>query len=152
MSTERDKKRSSLNDYPPNGGIGLATMASSYLSGGPSNATSRNNRPSTPPASTYFTTFAADPQQKPVPTPDAQTHFAFSSTLVRRPDHSPTLARQELGPAEGFFDKVLRRNKAPGYQELESGDGSTMPNGNVVTHHGQETTSSSRFAHLTVEV
>ncbi|KAG8873580.1 High affinity Ca2+/Mn2+ P-type ATPase-like protein [Tulasnella sp. 331] len=151
MSVERDKKRSSLTDYPPKGGIGLVTMASSYLPGGQSSATSRNNRPTTPPASTYFTTFAADPQQEPVPTPHAQTHFAFSSTLVRRPEHSPTAARHDMSPGESFLDRVLWRHTTPGYQELDSGNGTTAPNGNRVPHHGQETTSSSRFAHLTVE-
>ncbi|KAG8995566.1 High affinity Ca2+/Mn2+ P-type ATPase-like protein [Tulasnella sp. JGI-2019a] len=132
MSLDRDKKRSSLTDNPQNGGIGLATMASSYLphyAGGPSTTTSR--RPSTPPASSYFTTFAADPQQEPIPTANAQTHFAFSSTLVRRPEYSPTQTRHELSPTEGFMNK--------------------LPNGGAALLHGQETTSSSRYAHLTVE-
>lgn len=150
---DRDKKRSSLTDHPQNGGISLSTMASSYLPlhhTAPRSAATSRTRPSTPPASTYFTTFAGDPQQEPIPTPDAPTHFAFSTTLVRRAEHSPVAGRHDYSPVEGLVDKVLGRNKGAEYHGLEGGNGHALPNG--VPLHGNETTSSSRFAHQTIEV
>lgn len=143
---DRDKKRSSLTSGNPNGEISLSTMASSYLpyaANGSAAATSRT-RPSTPPASTYFTTYAEDPDQEPIPTPGAQTHFAFSSTLVRRAPDSPILGKgnfHPLSPVEGLVDRVLGKER-----ELGIEDGRAPP----PSH--KEVTSSSKFAHMTIEV
>lgn len=144
---DRDKKRASLSSNDHHEGISLAAMASSYLPLGGSTsgggATSRT-RPGTPPASTYFTTFAEDPDQEPIPTPDAQTHFAFSSTLVRRATESPLMGHFHLPPvAEGLVDRVIGIKTDTG-EGLE--DGRSRP----PSHN--EVTSSSRFAHMTIDV
>lgn len=147
---DRDKKRSSLPSWNPNGELTLSTMVSSYLpyaANGSSAATSRT-RPSTPPASTYFTTYAEDPDQEPIPTPGAQTHFAFSSTLVRRQPDSPILGKgnfHPLSPVEGLVDRVLGKER-----ELGIEDGRARPPAPPPSH--KEVTSSSKFAHMTIEV
>ncbi|KAG8952440.1 High affinity Ca2+/Mn2+ P-type ATPase-like protein [Tulasnella sp. 424] len=141
---DRDKKRSSLTSGNPNGEISLSTMASSYLPyGANGSAAASRTRSSTPPASTYFTTYAEDPDQEPIPTPGAQTHFAFSSTLVRRAPDSPILGKgnfHPLSPVEGLVDRVLGKER-----ELGIEDGRAPP----PSH--KEVTSSSKFAHMTIE-
>ncbi|KAG8891669.1 High affinity Ca2+/Mn2+ P-type ATPase-like protein, partial [Tulasnella sp. 403] len=145
---ERDKKRSSLplhtqDTIQPNGGpIRMTTLATSYLPNASTTQPTSRTRPATPPASTYFTTFAEDPDQEPIPTPAAQTHFAFSSTLVRRPHDSPVIGSLAAlsSPVEGFVDRVIGVHNA-------KEDGRARPP--AVSH--SETTSSSRFAHMSIE-
>jgi len=147
---DRDKKRSSTSSQY-NDPISLSTMASSYYR--PNGATSARNisttRPSTPPASTYFTTFD-DNDQEPIPTANAQSHFAYSTTLRRHPTEltSPNAQHFHLPPVEGFVNQVLGAVGGERWQrDIEA---EPLRNGGPPSH--SEGTSSSRFAHLSIEV
>ncbi|KAG8926869.1 High affinity Ca2+/Mn2+ P-type ATPase-like protein [Tulasnella sp. 418] len=86
------------------------------------------------PASKYFTTFEDD--QEPVASPDANSHFAYSTTLRRHGETaSPRSSQFQLPPVGGVVNKVLSEDsEAATPIEVQPG-----------------ATSSSKFVHITVE-
>ena len=72
-----------------------------------------HNRSPSPPASSYFTSFADTEFGEPQPTPGATNHFAYSTTLRRHHAEPMGLVPPKLSDiapvaaAEGLFDKVL---------------------------------------------
>ncbi len=148
----RDKKRSSLiySNGTLNGeSHGMSSVASSVLPLHHSHhgQSSTSRRSATPPASTYFTTYAQDPDHAPVPGPEAQGHFAFSSTLVRRAPESPTAMRFDLSPIEGMFDRLRGAVGMGEEMDLGGDDGRSRP---PAAH--SEVTPSSKFAHMSIDV
>lgn len=113
-----DKKRSSLNNLPDEvvqmSAFSTASSAHSRIG-----AVSRNGgynvvpqqRPDSPPASAYFSGFS-DPHHEPTPTPGAQAHFAYSTTLRRHQlDSVLTPDVQQFGSLQPF---VCRLEEAGG--------------------------------------
>jgi len=88
MSNGHDKKRSSLNNLPDEVvQMSAFSTASSAYSRMPVSRNGGYNavpapRADSPPASAYFSGFSG-PHHEPTPTPDAQAHFAYSTTLRR---------------------------------------------------------------------
>ncbi|TFK50739.1 Ca-transporting ATPase [Heliocybe sulcata] len=118
-------------------------------------------RSPSPPASAYFSNFGPDHDHEPEPTPDANNHFAYSTTLRRHhtepfgPSASgslPTLgslssAVSEEGPS-GLWHKVLMLAKSRlGLHEhdVESGYADTA------RKESHQETASAKFAHISAE-
>lgn len=156
-----EKKRSSLYDIPlvPAQSPGHTSSFSTASSLSRQPLAGRNYthvpRSPSPPASTYFSSFAGNAE--PQPTPDANAHFAYSTTLRRHhPDQSlsgGSSAFQSLGSVvstEGaeLWDRVM--SKVAGGPSAEE----TMEQGHANGHSvkGQQETPSSQYAHFTVEV
>ncbi|KAG8959193.1 High affinity Ca2+/Mn2+ P-type ATPase-like protein [Tulasnella sp. 419] len=154
---DRDKKRSSL---PSKDEIALASVASSYLhrnaEGNGVGPTARSNSIGAPrtnsPASNYFTTFAEDPDQPPIPAPGAQSHFAYSTTLRRHgPETSPIAQHFHLPPVEGLVNQVLGAVGAERWQQHPSNEPTLPVNGFAPSSASKESTASSRFVHMTAD-
>ncbi|CCM01016.1 uncharacterized protein FIBRA_03064 [Fibroporia radiculosa] len=72
--------------------VPTATTSASALSRHAVSARAPVTRPSSPPASSYFSPFSGDHDEVPKPTtPGASSHFAYSTTLVRHPHREGTL-------------------------------------------------------------
>jgi hypothetical protein len=84
------------------------------------NTTHLSNRPPSPPATAYFSGFGdedapASMQQEPTAQPDAQAHFAYSTTLRRHQVDSAGYAMTPIRPdflAGGFTNLVGRAQRA----------------------------------------
>ncbi|TBU36913.1 hypothetical protein BD309DRAFT_1023970, partial [Dichomitus squalens] len=122
-------------------------------------------RSESPPASAYFSHFSGDHHEEPQPThPDANAHFAYSTTLRRHtlegplgipatPSGSSMPSLGELRGAmetegvKGVWDRTVGRLTAA-FTQRE--DYERLP-----THreeaHGQKESSSARFAHYSVQ-
>ncbi|KAI0090797.1 Ca-transporting ATPase [Irpex rosettiformis] len=89
-----DRKRSALSELGGGGESSFATAASSSSARSRYGFTNRSatlppQRSDSPPASAYFSEFAGDDTQPPQPTPDATSHFAYSTTLRRHHPEGP---------------------------------------------------------------
>ncbi|KAG8220490.1 hypothetical protein J3R82DRAFT_3186 [Butyriboletus roseoflavus] len=119
------------------------------------------SRPPSPPASSYFHSFADTQFGEPQPSPGASSHFAYSTTLRRHHAEPTSLIPQKLSDiapgvtAEGLLQRAFRtvtgersRNDA-----LESGY--SLVNGRSspprTNREDKRETPSARFAHLSVE-
>jgi Ca2+-transporting ATPase len=107
-------------------------------------------RTSSPPASAYFPLLSGT--SEPRPTPDAEAHFAYSTTLRRHPDHSlasPTVIAQAVNAeASSLYQRALRTisGQKPSEEATETGHAS------IGLKEEIRDTASARFAHHTVEV
>ena len=111
---------------------------------------SESARPASPPASSYFPT-CADQYGEPQPTPDATSHFAYSTTLRRHRTESIDLVPHKLSdiaPAQGLLQKAIGLVTGQRYRD------DTPENGYTQTGIREERrdTPSARFAHWSVEV
>lgn len=116
-------------------------------------------RSPSPPASSYFPTFADTEFGEPQPTPDATSHFAYSTTLRRHHAEPMGLVPQKLSDivpvvaAENLVQKALRavrgrpRDEEGGYSLVDGH--STPPRTN---RDEKRDTPSARFVHWSVEV
>ena len=159
-----DKKRSSLQMSP------VSTVPGHTSSFSTASALSRQPLPGrtfghvarspSAPASAYISN--VDGQDEPIVSPDANVHFAYSTTLRRHPSEGPLTHHgsghssfpsidsiiSSDGPSlwDKFYSRFIRR---PSPEELlESGSG----NGYTPIPQPQQETPSSKIAHLTVEV
>ena len=121
-------------------------------------------RSPSPPASSYFPRVSLDLDREPQPTPDADQHFAYSTTLRRHQRErslsilqNPTAAgiqnmASELR-SEGFTGLWQRALRAVSGWTADQAD--TMENGYIPitaeVEAAQKETPSTRFAHRTVE-
>ncbi|KAJ8509298.1 hypothetical protein ONZ45_g8513 [Pleurotus djamor] len=99
-------------------------------------------RSPSPPASSYFPMLSADGSARLRPTPDADAHFAYSTTLRRH--HTDSLATVEA-EASSIWQRIvsfITGNPPP----IEGGRGSPIPQKEV-----SKDTVSSRFAHCSPE-
>ncbi|KAF4620920.1 hypothetical protein D9613_000938 [Agrocybe pediades] len=113
-------------------------------------------RSPSPPASAYFPLLSADTNSRLRPTPDANAHFAYSTTLRRHQSEgaaalaSPAVfAAAVNAEATGLWTRAI--NKITGrdsveYQPVENGR-STPP----AQREAPKDTASGKFAHLTAE-
>ncbi|KII95488.1 hypothetical protein PLICRDRAFT_96597 [Plicaturopsis crispa FD-325 SS-3] len=133
--------------------IPQAASSSSAFSTSPSGAVLHGQRSPSPPASAYFPVVSQDTDAAPEPTPGADQHFAYSSTLRR---HSVEGRRSwgselaEAGPV-GLWQKAVDLVTGSSAEErLESGNG--QPNGYaLVAREEHRDTPSAYFAHQTAE-
>ena len=115
-----------------------------------------------PPASSYFPSFADTEFGEPQPTPGATNHFAYSTTLRRHSVESVGFVPQMLSDiapvaaADGLFQKVFRvvtgkrsRDDAVESNYVRVDERSTSPRTN---REEKRDTPSARFAHCSVEV
>lgn len=157
---------------PPDVGGGgessFATAASSSSARSRHGFTNRSatlppQRPDSPPASAYFSDFAGDDTRPPQPTPDAGSHFAYSTTLRRHHPEGPLAFPQtphgaalptfdqlrsvvaEEGPS-GLWDKITTTVKS--YISSEPHDYEQLP----TRREESKDTPSARFAHCSAEV
>ncbi|KAK7691917.1 hypothetical protein QCA50_005322 [Cerrena zonata] len=113
-------------------------------------------RSSSPPASAYFSHFTGDHHGEPVPTtPDAGSHFAYSTTLRRHHveqalGHPPTLGElrsvvAEEGPS-GLWERVMQTVRGLFSQEDSKGEYERLP-----SQKETKDTPSARFAHCSID-
>jgi Ca2+-transporting ATPase len=136
------KKRASLTSIP------LTPIASS------SSYHRIQGRSESPPASAYFPLLSADSNARLRPMPDAEAHFAYSTTLRRHPTEltMASTAQAVNAEASSLWSKLISvitgRRRKDDY-------GERMENGHVITDEPNEVkrdTASARFAHYSVEV
>ena len=108
----------------------------------------------TPPASAFFPLLSADTNDPPRPTPDAEPHFAYSTTLRRHPEHpinSPAgFASVVNAEAISLWQRAIGMvtGQHPSQQEAaENGEASPQ-----IPKEDRRDTLSARFAHCSVEV
>ena len=168
-----DRKRSPAHDVSLGQDLSFATASSSSSAAAYSrhNFTNRSatlpppRSAATPPASAYFTNYAHDDTHVLEPTvPDANAHFAYSTTLRRHHPEGPLGFPQtphgaafpnfneirhvvaEEGPS-GLFQRTVRtiRSYFPG---ADTNDYDRLP-----THREEsKDTPSARFAHVSIDV
>ena len=132
-------------------GHALSPQASSSSSSFRHNMT---QRPPSPPASTYFPLLSADTDNVQLrPVADAESHFAYSTTLRRHNVEgsltSPTeIAAAVNAEASSLWSRALGHITGQPESSLESRRGSPVP------PQRQETkdTLSARFAHTSIQV
>ena len=134
------------------------TSASPYSTRGAvyRNTRSGTTRPVSPPASAYFPSFPDDPHARPIATPNAEAHFAYSTTLRRHhteftalqsPAHFAAAVNAE---ATGLWSRLI--NTVSGRQELEGELENGRPKYTALEQEGRSDTLSAKFAHYSVQV
>ncbi len=116
-------------------------------------------RTPSPPASAYFPLLSADTNTRLRPTPDAESHFAYSTTLRRH--HSEARAASLASPAvfaaavnaeaTSLWTRLVNTitgKSTNEYQAVENGR-NTPP---ITQRTESKDTASAKFAHHTVEV
>lgn len=104
-------------------------------------------RSDSPPASAYFPSLSADTNTRLRPIPDAESHFAYSTTLRRHQSEGPIspseLAQVVEAEASSIWQRFTGQHPSPSsdYQPLESAPKQELRH-----------TVSARFAHCSVEV
>jgi P-type Ca2+ transporter type 2C len=137
------KKRASMASIP------LTPIASSSSYNHPVQARSES-----PPASAYFPLLSADSNARFRPVPDAEAHFAYSTTL-RRHHTDLTLASTAQAvnaEASSLWSKVMGAitgKRKEGDHEERMGNGHAIGD---TTGEVKRDTASARFAHYSVEV
>ncbi|KAF8058702.1 Ca-transporting ATPase [Lyophyllum atratum] len=115
------------------------------------------NRSPSPPASAYFPLLSADSHARLRPTPDAESHFAYSTTLRRHQSEASALASPAHlanavnAEAQGLWSRAVGFVTG---QRPENEYGAITENGRVSTptqREPQTDTASAQFAHTTVE-
>ncbi|KAG1781830.1 hypothetical protein EV702DRAFT_1067129 [Suillus placidus] len=124
-----------------------------------------HQRSPSPPASSYFPSVSAIQNGEPLPTPDASTHFAYSTTLRRHHVKGPSLQLSsnfnDITSSEGLpslwqrVKGVLARRLADGaaenrYELLSAGERVSQPS-RLREDRDRRETPSVRFARWTVE-
>ena len=111
-------------------------------------------RPASPPASAYFPSFPDGPYARPVAAPDAESHFAYSTTLRRHHTEFTALQSPALfaaavnAEATTLWSRLA--NTVSGRQDPEGDLG--RPKYTALEHEAKGDTLSARFAHCSVEV
>ena len=163
-----ERKRSPMPDLGGGGEASFATAAVSNSARSSHGFTSRSatlppHRTESPPASAYFSEFAGDDTLPPQPTPDASSHFAYSTTLRRHHPEGPLAFPQTPHGAalptfeqlrsvvseegtSGLWDKVMGTVRS--YVSPETHDYEALPTRREET----KDTPSARFAHCSIEV
>ena len=155
-----ERKKRNLTAIPITSPM-AATSASNYRVSGQHSATGNgyppNPRSPSPPASAYFPLLSAqDTTSRLRPTPDAEAHFAYSTTLRR---HQSDTAAALASPAE-FAAAVNAEASSLWTRTINTITGRRTDDYQLVGRdtppitQRQETkdTASGKFAHLTVEV
>ncbi len=142
ISVEMERKRSAFSTSTP--------TSSSF------SRPNMSQRPESPPASTYFPLLAGDADNSGLrPVPDAESHFAYSTTLRRHALDgslsSPTEFAQAVNAeASSLWSRALRTvTGQPPERNVESGRGTPQP---TIQRHQTKETLSARFAHCTIQV
>lgn len=132
----------------------MSTSSSFYRSGSGYYDGSRSD---SPPASTYFPTVSEDQEAAPLPTPGADQHFAYSTTLRRHHTEDSIGDRFEAGIRDIVEEGpkgLWARITGDGADGIENGHGNG--NGSANGYHLAEReptkdTPSARYAHYTAE-
>ena len=114
-------------------------------------------RTPSPPASAYFPLLSADTNTRLRPTPDAESHFAYSTTLRRHHSEGASLASPAVfaaavnAEATSLWARLVNTitgKSTNEYQAVEGGR-NTPP---ITQRTESKDTASAKFAHHTVEV
>ena len=149
-----ERKKRNMTQIPL---IPVATSsASNYRVGGsPTVYNATHPRSASPPASAYFPLLSADTDARFRPTADAESHFAYSTTLRRHPSEGAAALTSPAGfaaavnaEAVGLWRRtinVITGQRNNDYQRVENGTAG------VSTGDTKET-ASGKFAHCAVNV
>jgi hypothetical protein len=116
---------------------------------------------STPPASAFFPLLSANSNAAPRPTPDAQAHFSYSTTLRRHPpDHSLTspagIASAVNAEAASLWQRLAGFIAGKNFSQHGGNENAeTVVSASVSqipTQLDRRDTLSARFAHSTIDV
>ena len=117
---------------------------------------SGSGRPPSPPASAYFPSFPDDPYARPVAAPDAESHFAYSTTLRRHHTEFTALQSPALFAAAVNAEATTLWSRLSstisGAREPEAEGGGSRPKYTALEHEAKGDTLSARFAHCSIEV
>ncbi|TFK44983.1 Ca-transporting ATPase [Crucibulum laeve] len=149
------QKKRNLTAIPITSPI-AASSSSNIYHYNPSSAHANTTRSPSPPASAYFPLLSADTQARLRPTADAESHFAYSTTLRRHQSEGAALASPAdfaaavNAEASSLWTRAMNAisgQNPPEYQSLENGR-ATPP---VVQREERRDTLSSQFAHYSIE-
>jgi Ca2+-transporting ATPase len=112
------------------------------------------NAHSSTPASALFQNFSEDGQTTSRPTPDAHAHFAYSTTLRRRPETKISTPEGVFGAVKEqavlAWERVIGFVMGRGSQEdTKAEDEESSPK---LPKHDRRDTQSARFAHTSIDV
>lgn len=133
------------------------SSASDYrVSNSPTVHNSTHPRSPSPPASAYFPLLSADTDARFRPTPDAESHFAYSTTLRRHQSEGAAALKSPAGFAAAVnaeahslwrrATNVITGQQSNDYQRVENGTAG------VSTDEVIKDTASAKFAHCAVDV
>jgi P-type Ca2+ transporter type 2C len=150
MGYERKKRNSNNMSHIPLSPI-ASSSASNYRSPAPyQGAHSTHPRSPSPPASAYFPLLSADTNARFRPIPDAESHFAYSTTLRRHhsealksPADFAAVVNAEASSLWARMVNAITGQQNKDYQRAETPGVSTDVS---------KDTASSKFAHSTVDV
>ncbi|KAL4249588.1 High affinity Ca2+/Mn2+ P-type ATPase-like protein [Abortiporus biennis] len=153
-----ERKRTPVSDPILTGGSAFST-ASSSGNAAFSRVVSTSSRPprnGSPPASTYFSQFNGDHQHEPQPTPDAPSHFAYSTTLRRHHPDGGTPVTASFGELKSVMEEEgpagLWQRTSHWFQNTFGSGGGGAPYERLPSDKEQkQDTPSARFAHCSVE-
>lgn len=161
-----ERKRQQAHDYSPEASSSYSTRARYPANPSPSNRPPvyTQYRSESPPASAYFSHITGDHHYEPQPTrPDANAHFAYSTTLRRHalegplglPHPPPGSGISSLGElrtvvetegAKGLWDRTVGRLAAASTQREQY---ERLP---MHKEDPQKESASARFAHCSAQV
>jgi len=114
----------------------------------------QGNRSPSPPASAYFPLLSANGSARLRPTPDADAHFAYSTTLRRHPSEASALASPAHLASAVNAEAQSLWSRAVGYVTGRRSENDYGENGRVspaTQREPQSNTASAQFAHTSVE-
>lgn len=160
-----ERKKRNLTTIPITSPVGSSSayyrpqQPSTTSNSGPANA--RNTRTPSPPASAYFPLLSGDTNARLRPTPDAEAHFAYSTTLRRHHSDGAALTSPGLfaaaveAEATSLWKRALLTITGQPEPEnnIENGLPLTrpQPTGGLQKEEKKDTISA-KFAHYSAEV
>lgn len=151
-----------LSAIPKPSIISTSAHSVSYSMSSASNPPPDHSRPPSPPASSYFLSFADTQFGEPQASPGASSHFAYSTTLRRHHTEPMGLIPQKLSEitpgatAESLLQRALRAVSGQRSRNDALENGYSAVNGRSspprTNREDKRDTPSARFAHWSVEV
>ncbi|KAJ3822834.1 Ca-transporting ATPase [Lentinula raphanica] len=153
---ERKRTNLTINADPPHAASSSASSFSRHLHnfsspvGFSMAGFGSGPRTASPPASAYFPMLSADPNASLRPTPDANAHFAYSTTFRRhQAENSLASPRTFASGAQSLWSRVLATVTGQPSEEDRLENGRETPAPSRRTEGGN--TASEKFAHTSVD-
>lgn len=161
-----ERKKRNLTTIPITSPVGSSSAyyrpQPATTSGAGNSATGRQGRTPSPPASAYFPLLSADTNARLRPTPDAESHFAYSTTLRRHHSDGAALSSptQFAAAVEAEATSLWKRailtitGQPEPVANVEGGlpTSRTQLGGGLQPKEEKKDTISAKFAHYSVEV
>ncbi|KAF9486080.1 Ca-transporting ATPase [Pholiota conissans] len=150
-----ERKKRNLTAIPITSPLAASSSSNYRMTQHSANPYTYSQRTPSPPASAYFPLLSADTNTRLRPTPDAESHFAYSTTLRRHHSDGAALTSPAVFAAvNAEATSIWRRavNTITGqqtneYQAVEGGRESPQ----ITQRETTKDTASAKFAHHTVE-